>query len=122
MTKAISIFSCANELHKIAIKQWRIDESVHVFDLRASNSAPPLSLSKHKVSLRRPQRAARRSRPSSTPGFKPRAMRVFPPSFFSRDRIFLCRAPARVLSCKSHRVLAAQAPAHGEVDTLKPFG
>ena len=24
MTKAISIFSCANELHKIAIKRWRI--------------------------------------------------------------------------------------------------
>ena len=26
MTKAISIFSCANELHKIAIKRWRIAE------------------------------------------------------------------------------------------------
>ena len=25
MTKAISIFSCANEFHKIAIKRWRID-------------------------------------------------------------------------------------------------
>ena len=27
MTKAISIFSCANELHKIAIKRWRIGAS-----------------------------------------------------------------------------------------------
>ena len=39
MTKAISIFSCANEPHKIEIKRWRIDERAEIASVLSAYSS-----------------------------------------------------------------------------------